>query len=116
MPRSVGSSVSFRASLALEMATRIAKQQEDDAVTRALLLEAAPTELKDWLFQHRAIQILFEYGRYETSVRFWNEDFQDMQDVQKKMDALAEAWKDVVTIRLGDPNPHKVTVYLTAVM
>lgn len=116
IPGAVGSSVSLRASLALDMATSIAKQEEEDAVTSSLLLDAAPKELNEWLTGHGAIQVLFKYGKYETSVRFWEEDFQDLQDVRAKMAALGEAWKDVVSIRLGDPEPHKVTVYLTAVM
>jgi hypothetical protein len=117
IPRSLGRSISFRASLVAELATKLAEQDKLDKEMRELMLQKAPEELRKWLDEDMVLTNLFRYGRCDAKIRFGDEyGFKNLEDTKAKMKILGNAWKDVVRIRLGTPEQYRVEVYLAAVM
>jgi hypothetical protein len=119
--RSIGNSISFRVALMAEIAVKLAEQDRRDAEMRQRLLLTAPEELRKWLEENMVLTYLFQHGRCHTKINFGDEyGFKDVDDTKAKIKVLSKVWKDVVRIRLGEPDgtpePYRIEVQLSAVM
>ncbi len=115
--RGVGQSISFRASLTIELAQKLAAQDQLDAELTQQLLAVVPTELQEWIEQEAILTILFTHGKYDTNIVFYGDyGFQNFGDVNAKLKKLRRVWKDVVTIQIDEPEQQQVRVYFAAVM
>jgi hypothetical protein len=113
----LGNSISHRAGILAELGQKLAQQNQLDALLRASMLEVAPKELYGWLTEDGVMSSLFQFGKCHTKIRVGNGyGFTSMLDAKRKMERLAEAWKETVLINVGHAEGGIVEVSLTAIM
>ncbi len=115
-PKGIGESIRLRASIAAEMAAKIAKQEEIDGKLRIALAQHTPEELRPWINNEMILELLFWYGSWSTQIEFGKHGFVDAEDASRKMQQLSYAWEGVVTIHLDKHETHRVQVQFGAVM
>lgn len=113
----IGNSVSARASLISSLARQLAEQDKRDLLASEQLLQKAPEALREWLSKDMILTNLFMYGRCDTKINFHGEyGFGDFANVQHKLRQLRKRWKDVVVIKIGVPERHRVQVWISAIL
>jgi len=114
----IGNSISTRASLAAEFAKKVAEQQARDTDLKNTMLGLAPAYLRDWIIDEGLLDMLFQYGRYDTKIDFGDQyGFKSLAVTKKMLTELTDkAWRDAVTIKFGRPELHRVQVIFSAIM
>jgi len=115
--RSIGDSISKRASLMAELAEKLAEESRLDAELREDLLRKAPENVRYWLTESAVLTRLFQYGFCNTKVRFDGDyGFKSSADAITKMNALRNAWMHDVRVRTARDGPARLEVRLFAIM
>ncbi|MGE5541046.1 MAG: hypothetical protein ACM3TU_02040 [Bacillota bacterium] len=112
----IGASVGRRASLAAELTAKLAEQDRQDAKTKEHLVLRAPAALRPWLSESMVLDNLYTYGSCSSKINFEECGFAGFTEAKAAVQELRTAWKDVASIKLGDPEPHRVGIWLSALM
>jgi hypothetical protein len=92
--------------------------EENASVARRLLNEA-PADLRLFLREISAAQSLLDCGRlhihFHPSEVVEQYEFRSFADFKRQMKALAEAWKDVVKVKVGKYDDTKKSLWLDVI-
>jgi hypothetical protein len=96
--------------------SKLSKEVEElnkrDKKIKELLISSAPENLKVWLIEDCIVDNLFEYGKSSRKIYFYEDeyDFKEMNDIKDKIKNLSEKWEGVVSIKIEDPEQHRVEI------
>jgi len=105
----IANQLSRRNSIALDFSKKMAELVEVEVLLKKILLQRASKGIQPWL-RDNVVENLFEYGKSDLKIWYGYGVFGDLADIKKKMGALSRKWKGLVTIKLLEPEVHRVHV------